>query len=50
MIKNIILGQNSLITKHLSKYIKNSNIFSANNFNQKNIDKIIEKKKNKFNF
>ena len=45
MIKNIILGQNSLITKHLSKYIKKSNIFSANNFNQKNIDKIIEKKK-----
>ena len=45
MIENIILGQNSLITKHLSKHLKNTNIFSANNFNEKNFDKIKEKKK-----
>ena len=45
MIENIILGQNSLITKHLSKHLKNTNIFSANNFNEKNFDKIKEKKR-----
>ena len=50
MIENIILGQNSLITKYLSKHLKNTNIFSANNFNEKNFDKIKQKKKNKFNF
>ena len=45
MIENIILGQNSLITKHLSKHLKNTNIFSANNFNEKNFNKIKEKKR-----
>ena len=45
MIENIILGQNSLITKHLSKHLKNTNIFSANNFNEKNLNKIKEKKR-----
>ena len=35
MIENIILGQNSLITKHLSKHLKNTSIFSANNFDEK---------------
>ena len=45
MIENIILGQNSLITKYLSKYLKNTNIFSANNFNEKNFNKIKEKKR-----
>ena len=45
MIENIILGQNSLITKYLSKHLKNTNIFSANNFNEKNFNKIKEKKR-----
>ena len=45
MIENIILGQNSLITKHLSKHLKNTNIFSANNLNEKNFNKIKEKKR-----
>ena len=49
MIENIILGQNSLITKHLSKHLKNTSIFSANNFNEKILIKL-KKKKNKFNF
>ena len=48
MIENIIIGQNSLITKHLSKNIKDRTIFSANKFNEEDLNKI--KKKNKFSF
>ena len=45
MIENIIIGQNSLITKHLSKNIKDRTIFSANKFNEEDLDKIKQKKK-----
>ena len=50
MIENIIIGQNSLITKYISKYIKNTNIFSANKLDKNDLEKIKEKKKNKFGF
>ncbi len=37
MIKNLIIGKNSFITKHNIKYIKNSLIFSANDLNKEKI-------------
>ncbi len=41
MIKNIIIGQNSFVTKSVKKYLKNTVIFSANELSNKSINKNI---------
>ncbi len=45
MTKNIILGKTSLITRHVSKYLSNAFIFSANELTEIHIKKIINLKK-----
>ena len=45
MIKNIIIGQNSFVSKACIKYFKNTVIISANELNIKKIDKAINKYK-----
>ena len=45
MTKNIILGKASLITRHVSKYLSNAFIFSANELTEIHIKKIINLKK-----
>ena len=49
MPHNIIIGKKSYITKALTKFIKNAEIFSANELGKNNIEDIKSKKKNKFN-
>ena len=49
MSHNIIIGKKSYITQALHKFIKNVEIFSANELDEINIRKIQSKKKNKFN-
>ena len=50
MPHNIIIGKKSHITQALTKFIRNAEIFSANELNKINIEDIRSKKKNKFNF
>ena len=45
MIKNIIIGKNSSITKSICKYLKNTYIFSANEITKENFQKQIKKYK-----
>ena len=42
MIKNIIIGKNSSITKYICKYVKNTYVFSANELRETNLKKIIK--------
>ena len=39
MIKNIIIGKNSSITRYLCKYLKNTQVFSANQLNKTYLNK-----------
>ena len=41
MIKNIIIGKNSFVTKSIKKYLKNPIIFSANELSKKSINEKI---------
>ena len=45
MIKNIIIGKSSSITKSICKYLKNTYIFSANEITKENFQKQIKKYK-----
>ena len=45
MIKNIVIGKNSSVSKALIKFIKNYEIISANELNYDVIKKIQSKKK-----
>ena len=45
MTKNIIIGKDSLITRHVSKYLSNAFVFSANELTEIHIKKIINQKK-----
>ena len=45
MPHNIIIGKKSYITQALTKFIRNAEIFSANELNKINIEDIRSKKK-----
>ena len=45
MIKNIIIGKNSSITKSICKYLKNFHVFSSNKITDKSFEKQITKYK-----
>ena len=42
MIKNIIIGKNSSITRYLCKYLKNAQVFSANRLNKIYLNKNVK--------
>ena len=42
MIKNIIIGKNSSITRYLCKYLKNTQVFSANQLSKTYLNKNVK--------
>ena len=50
MIKNIIIGKNSSITKAICKYLKNFHVFSSNKITDKSFENKSQNIKNKFDF
>ncbi len=43
MIKNIIIGKKSIITKYIQKYLKYTYVFSANELTEHNLNKVVKK-------